>query len=56
MNTMKTTCEKNLQLCYKETPTQLFCCEYFENVKNACFEEYLRTAASVPFYEQDSHQ
>ena len=32
---MKTICENNLQLCYKETPTQVFSYEYFKNVKNA---------------------
>ena len=51
---MKTICENNLQLCYKETPTQVFSYEYFKNVKNAYFEEHLRTVASVRFYEQDS--
>ena len=51
---MKTICENNLQLCYKETPTQVFSYEYFKNVKNAYFEEHLRMVASVRFYEQDS--
>ena len=32
---------------YKEIPTQVFPCEYCEIFKNTCFEEHLRTAASV---------
>ena len=32
----------------KETPTHVFPCEYWESFKNnTCFEEHLRTAASV---------
>ena len=36
-----------LQLYYKETPTQVFSCEYCEISWNTYFEEHLRTAASV---------
>ena len=31
---------------YKETPTQVFSCEYCEMFKNTYFEEHLGTAAS----------
>ena len=34
----------SLQLYLKETPTQVFSCEYYEIVKNIYFEEHLRTA------------
>ena len=37
---------EGLQLYYKETPTQLFSCEYCEISKNTYFEEHLRTATS----------
>ena len=30
----------------KETPTQMFSCEYWEISKNSYFEEHLRAAAS----------
>ena len=30
---------------YKETPTQVFSCEYCEMFKNTCFKEQLRMAA-----------
>ena len=36
----------DLQLFWKETPTQLFSCEYCEIFKNTYFEEHLRTATS----------
>ena len=36
-----------LQLYLKETPTQLFSCEFCENFKNTFFEEHLQTAAPV---------
>ena len=36
-----------LQLYQKETSTQVFSCEYCKILKNTCFEEHLRTAASV---------
>ena len=29
----------------EKTPTQVFCCEIFENFKNTYFEEHLRTTA-----------
>ena len=38
--------KKFCNVILKETPTQLFSCEYCEVFKNAYFEEYLRTAAS----------
>ena len=34
------------QLCWKETPTQVFSCEYCKIFKSTCFEEHLSTAAS----------
>ena len=37
----------DLQLCLKETPAQLFSCEYCEMFKNTYFEQYLLTSASV---------
>ena len=37
---------EELQLNLKETPTQVFYCEYCEIFKNAYFEKYLQTAAS----------
>ena len=36
-----------LQFYYKETPTQVFSCEYCEISKNTYFEGHLRLAASV---------
>ena len=33
----------------KETPTQVFSCEYLEIFKNTSFEEHLRTTASELF-------
>ena len=39
-----------LQLFKTATPTQVFSCEYCEIIKNNCFKEYLRTAASAPPY------
>ena len=33
----------------KETPTQVFSCEFYQNFKNTYFEEHLPTAA---FYSQ----
>ena len=36
-----------MQPCYKETPTQVFSCEYCEILKNTYFEEHIRTAASA---------
>ena len=39
--------EKNLcWSLFKETPTQLFSCEYCEILKNSYFEEHLSRAAS----------
>ena len=38
---------KGLQLYWKETPTQLFSCEYFEIFKNTYFKKHLWTIASV---------
>ena len=35
------------QLYYKEIPTQVLSCKYYEIFKNTYFEEHLRTAASV---------
>ena len=35
----------------KETPTQVFSCDYCEFFKNTYFEEHLRRAASV--YSKD---
>ena len=35
------------QLYQKETPTEVFSCEYCEIFKNTYFEEHLQTAASV---------
>ena len=31
----------------KETPAQVFCCEFSENFKNTYFVEHLRTAAPI---------
>ena len=31
----------------KETPTQVFCCEYWKIFKNIYFEDHLQTAASA---------
>ena len=39
--------ESLLNKVLKETPTQMFCCEYCKVSKNNYFEEHLRTAASV---------
>ena len=36
---------EGLQLYQKETPTQVFSCEYCEIFKNTYFGEHLRTAA-----------
>ena len=38
-----------LEVCNfaQKTPTQVFSCEYCETLKNTCFEEHLRTAASL---------
>ena len=33
-----------LQFYYKETPTQVFSCEFFNNT---CFEEHLGTTVSI---------
>ena len=38
-----------LQACNKETPTQVFSCEYCEIFKNTYFEERLRTSVSEVF-------
>ena len=38
-----------LQLYQKETPTQVFLCEYCEIFKKTYFEKHLRTTASVNF-------
>ena len=38
---------KTRQFIKKETPTQVFCFEYCERSKNAYFEEYLLTGASI---------
>ena len=35
------------KLYYKETPPQVFSCEYCEIFKNIDFEEHLQTAAFV---------
>ena len=35
-----------LQLCWKETPSQVFSCEYCEILRNTYFEKHLRMAAS----------
>ena len=36
-----------MQLYLKETPAQVFSCEYCKIFKNTYFEEHLRTAASI---------
>ena len=36
-----------LQLYSKDTPRQMFSCEYYKAFKNTYFEEHLQTAASV---------
>ena len=36
-----------MQFYWKETPIQMFSCEYWEIFKNTFFEKHLRTAASV---------
>ena len=38
---------KDLQRYEKETPTQVFSCEYCKVFKNNYFEEHLRAIASV---------
>ena len=38
--------KQGLQLCLKETQTQVFTCKYCEIFRKTYFEEYLRTAAS----------
>ena len=35
-----------LQVYYKETPTQVFSCEYCEIFQNSYFEEHMQTTAS----------
>ena len=40
---------EGLQLYYKETPTQVFPCEFCEVFKNAYFEEHLRRTASESY-------
>ena len=37
-----------LRITEKETPTQVFSCEYCENFKSTHFEEHLRTDFSKP--------
>ena len=37
----------SLQIYQKETPAQMFSCEYCTNFKNTCSEEQLRRAASI---------
>ena len=44
--------QAGLQLYYKETPTQVFSCEYFEIFKNTYFGKHLRTAAFNSFREK----
>ena len=39
----------SLQLCQKETPTQVFFCEIYEIFKNIYFEEQLLMTASESF-------
>ena len=39
----------DLQLSWKDTPTQVFSCKYCEDFKNSYFEEDLKTAASEAF-------
>ena len=39
-----------MQLYQKETPTQVFSCEYCKDFKKTYFEQYLRVAASVQHF------
>ena len=43
----KNTCVSKETLFNKETPTQVFSCEYCENFKDNYFEDHVPTAASA---------
>ena len=47
---LKISQNSQLQLYQKETPTQVFPCEFYEIFKNSCFTEHLATTSGISLF------